>query len=248
MRSVKFITTTILPASISSSGMHEVAGGRTFRMTAWAVIVTAPCFGLPCWPCLSWAGSCAPTNQGRRRALPGIERPPWRPRSYRQPCPPLRRPCKSNRTVAPKNWPVAWRHTGERPRAHRQSGGGPSQNALHHATRDRSRSNEHIGNPSGVPMPPIAILCWMTQATSVSAVSGNSDPLAQSRKRTARLVALSGCNAGWLVLLFIGCAGPKQRIDRLPLPQVASQESRTRALESCRQVPRGPSRFCNQGP
>lgn len=64
MRSVKFITTTILPASISSSGMHEVAGGRTFRMTAWAVIVTA-LVSASLLALFSWAGSCAPTNQGK---------------------------------------------------------------------------------------------------------------------------------------------------------------------------------------
>lgn len=96
-------------------------------------------------------------------------------------------------------------------------------------------------------MPPIAILCWMTQATSVSAVSGNSDPLVQSRKRTGTAWWPVRLYAGWLVLLFIGCAGPKQRIDRLPLPQVASQESRTRALESCRQVPRGAEPLLQSG-
>jgi pyruvate/2-oxoglutarate dehydrogenase complex dihydrolipoamide acyltransferase (E2) component len=61
MRSVKFFTAPILPASISSSGMHEVAGGRTFRMTAWAVIVTALVSGA-LLALSSWAGTFAPTN------------------------------------------------------------------------------------------------------------------------------------------------------------------------------------------
>lgn len=63
MRFVKFITTPILPASISSSGMHEVAGGRTFRLTAWAVIVTALVSGA-LLALSSWAGPFAPTNPG----------------------------------------------------------------------------------------------------------------------------------------------------------------------------------------
>lgn len=96
-------------------------------------------------------------------------------------------------------------------------------------------------------MPPIAILRWTTQATIVAAVSENFDPVAQSCKRAGSVRCPVGLWAGWLMLLLSGCANPKQRTDLLPLPLAASQESRTRALESCRQVPRGAEPLLHRG-
>lgn len=96
-------------------------------------------------------------------------------------------------------------------------------------------------------MSTIDVLHWTTQATFVAAVSANSDPLAKSRKRAGSTWWPVGLWAGWLGQLLIGCAGPKPRTDLLPLPLVASQESRTRALESCRQVPQGAEPLLHRG-